>query len=116
MSEVTDDFMAKLNDVFASAYREMFHGAAPHFRGYVEGSIWYCWNTEPLTPSAKTRNRQWAAFKYRHNKEKGTFTQVGKAIYFARRKSAKSKAYTWYHKKVLEHKQRGHVIAQAGGE
>ncbi len=90
------EFLDNMNDLFGQML-----GKPARFRGYSEGSIWYCWNTEPFSESEPQR---WAAWKYQRNKAKGTWRKVGKQVYFASRKKAKARAYKWYHKKISNRK------------
>lgn len=90
----TEEFMQRLG----ATLQQAMGSSMPPWRYFKHGPIAYCWNTAPLTPTVQTKYRQWAAFKYRINKRKGTWHNVGPIVYFARRKSAKAKALAWYRK------------------
>ncbi len=97
------NFVDNLNQVFAETSKLLgfplsTYGRSAPFRYFKQGSTAFCWNTRPLTATAETKYREWAAWKYRVNRQKGSWRLTGKAIYFARRKSAKAKALQWYRK------------------
>ncbi len=84
-----------LNRVFGQLMREAgLASRMPRWRAYSYGSTWFCWNTEPFS-ICKDQPRPWAAWRYRHNKQKGTWKRVGKTVWFASRKKAKARADKW---------------------
>lgn len=92
------------------------------------GSKGFCYNTAPIQSAPRSfhvqvddrgrairavwanwmeayRFKPWAAWKIRINHRKHTRTPIGEPIFFARRKAASAKAYSWYEKAEKKRKE-----------
>ncbi len=98
------EFMDRLNQVFAKAFRDLgLGGYEVSYRYYSSPTLpglRFCWNTEPLSPTFETKNRKWATWierVYQHKAKRYRFRYcatrtTGKRIADKRLQSAKGKA------------------------
>lgn len=96
--ELLDQANRDLNAIFTKMMHEAGYGSRmPRWTHYKHGPIAFCYNTEPFTVD-RDQPRRWAAWRYRVNKQRGTWKRVGKKVWFAKRKKAAARALKWYQK------------------